>query len=110
MPEITVTTPSSLERLSVQLQGIARQIGAMSRARFDSPDFVDLLDASDAVWRAAVALDRVVRVSSSTGDQAGEGLAHYRRRGLGGLTVVPQLSARLMTEVNHMEVAGADRS
>ncbi len=72
---------SSLERLSVQLQGIARQIGAMSRARFDSPDFVDLLDASDAVWRAAVALDRVVRVSSSTGDQAGEGLAHYRRRG-----------------------------
>jgi hypothetical protein len=60
----------SLERLSALLQGLARQIGAISRVHADSADFVDLLEASDATWRAAVALDRVAQSGRFARNQA----------------------------------------
>jgi hypothetical protein len=53
---------------------IALQIGALSTTCSDSADFADLLDASDAAWRAATTLDRIVQseaVSATCGHPSG---------------------------------------
>lgn len=54
----------TLQKLSAQLQGIGRFIGVLQRTHADSAAFTDLLDASDAVWRAAVALERAAGLSA----------------------------------------------
>jgi hypothetical protein len=58
----------TLWALSARLRVIVRHIGVLNQSLRTSGDFVDLLDASDATWRAAVALERVARVRSTVRD------------------------------------------